>query len=173
MHTVLAGVTDVGAARFDWIDWGADWLDLRDWIRPAVSDALTAVRRLDPTSLTTGLLHLDPAPEAFRYDPVSRQVGLIDWATAQVGPLMYDLASAVMYVGGPARAEGLIAAYLENGPLDRAEVERAVDTMLRYRWAVQAYYFAHRVAHEDLTGIADHAGNEKGLADARAALSRW
>ena len=45
--------------------------------------------------------------------------------------------------------------------------------MLRYRWAVQAYYFAHRIAHEDLTGIADHAGNEKGLADARAALSRW
>ena len=59
------------------------------------------MRRLDPTSLTTGLLHLDPAPEAFRHDPVSRQVGLIDWATAQVGPLMYDLASAVMYVGGP------------------------------------------------------------------------
>ena len=173
VHTALAGVTDVGATGFDWMDPTAEYLDLRDWIRPAVSDALAAFRRLDPTSLTTGLLHLDPAPEAFRYDPVTREVGLIDWATAQVGPLMYDLASAVMYVGGPARAVGLITAYLEAGPLDHAEVERATATMLRYRWAVQAYYFAHRIAHEDLTGIADHAGNEKGLADARAALSRW
>ena len=75
VHTALAGVTDVGASGFDWIDPAAVWLDLRDWIRPAVSDALTAVRRLDPTGLTAGLLHMDPAPEAFRYDPVSRGGG--------------------------------------------------------------------------------------------------
>ena len=39
--------------------------------------------------------------------------------------------------------------------------------MLRLRWAVQADYFARRVATDDLTGIDGPAENEKGLEDAR------
>jgi Ser/Thr protein kinase RdoA (MazF antagonist) len=30
--------------------------------------------------------------------------GIIDWSSAHDGPLLYDLASAVMYLGGPGRA---------------------------------------------------------------------
>jgi hypothetical protein len=41
--------------------------------------------------------------------------------------------------------------------------------MLRFRWAVQADYFAWRIANHDLTGITGPAENEKGLDDAR----RW
>ena len=41
--------------------------------------------------------------------------GVIDWSTAMFGPLLYDLASAVMYVGGPDRAGMLIARYLAQG----------------------------------------------------------
>jgi homoserine kinase type II len=54
--------------------------------------------------------------------------------------------------------------------LPRAEADRGLAPMLRFRWAVQADYFARRIAVGDLTGIADAAGNEKGLADARRAL---
>ena len=39
--------------------------------------------------------------------------------------------------------------------------------MLRFRWAVQADYFAWRVTANDLTGITGPEENEKGLEDAR------
>ena len=61
---------------------------------PAVT---AAVEALDTGPMTWGLLHTDPAPEAFRLD--GRACGLIDWSWAMSGPLLYDLASAVMYVG--------------------------------------------------------------------------
>jgi hypothetical protein len=41
--------------------------------------------------------------------------------------------------------------------------------MLRFRWAVQADYFARCIVERDLTGVGGPAGNEKGLEDAR----RW
>jgi homoserine kinase type II len=84
---------------------------------------------------------------------------------------MYDLASAVMYVGGPANAGALIDAYLEQEVLDRAEVERTLRPMLRLRWAVQADYFARRLSMNDLTGIENADDNEIGLEDARKGLA--
>ena len=89
-----------------------------------------------------------------------------------VGPLMYDLASAVMYVGGPSHAEALVDAYLGEGALDRSEVERTLSPMLRMRWAVQADYFARRISTNDLTGINGLHENEMGLEDARLHLAR-
>jgi homoserine kinase type II len=94
---------------------------------------------------------------------------LIDWA-ALIGPLLYDVASAVMYVGGPERARPLIDAYLAEGVLNGAEVDAALPAMLRFRWAVQADYFARRIWNDDLTGIETRDENEKGLEDARLAL---
>ena len=60
--------------------------------------------------------------------------------------------------------------HLEGGMAVAAHVARA--GMLRLRWAVQADYFARRIAADDLTGIASRAENEKGLEDARVALER-
>ena len=76
-----------------------------------------------------------------------------------------------MYVGGPGRAAALIAAYLRAGALGEDEVRRGLAAMLRFRWAVQASYFAWRIAGNNLPGIGG-AANEQGLADARRALSR-
>lgn len=36
-------------------------------------------------------------PEAFRLDPATGRYGVIDWSYALRGPLLDDLASAVMY----------------------------------------------------------------------------
>jgi hypothetical protein len=45
--------------------------------------------------------------------------------------------------------------------------------LLRFRWAVQADYFAYRLHVDDRTGIADAEENRVvGLADARAGLAR-
>ncbi len=162
MHHALRDVTVTGEDRFHWVEPDAPHLGIRPWIRPAVAAAVAA---LDTRGMTSGLLHNDPAPEAFRHDRASGVCGVIDWSAAIRGPLLYDLASAVMYAG-----PGVIEAYLERGPLPRAEVDGGLAAMTRFRWAVQADYFARRLATGDLTGIAGAAENEKGLADARAGL---
>jgi homoserine kinase type II len=170
VHQALAGQTVAAAERFHWVDPAAPHLALRPWLRPAVSAALAALERLGPAGLTAGLLHADPAPEAFRRDPATGQTGIIDWSTALHGPLLYDLASAVMYLGGPGPARAMTEAYLAAGGLSRAEADRGLAVMLRFRWAVQADYFAWRASVNDLTGISGPQENEKGLEDARRAL---
>ncbi|GAA4605328.1 hypothetical protein GCM10023107_71610 [Actinoplanes octamycinicus] len=169
VHRALRDVAVPGAEEFHWVDPRAEHLDVRPWVRAAVADAVEAYERLGPRTLSWGLLHTDPAPEAFRLE--SGTCGLIDWSVAMRGPFLYDLASAVMYAGGPDRAGDLLSAYREQGPIPRAEAGRALPVMLRFRWAVQADYFARRIVAGDLTGIDDAAGNEQGLADAEAALS--
>jgi Ser/Thr protein kinase RdoA (MazF antagonist) len=165
VHRRLLDFDLPSAHRFHWVDPGAAHLGIRPWLRPAVT---AAVEALDTASMTCGLLHTDPAPEAFRLD--ERICGLIDWSWAMSGPLLYDLASAVMYVGGPGRARPLIETYLRSGVLPAGEVRRGLAAMLRFRFAVQADYFARRIAADDLTGIAGAADNERGLSDARRLL---
>jgi Ser/Thr protein kinase RdoA (MazF antagonist) len=125
-HQALQGAAVPGARRFHWVRPDADHLALRPWIRPAVTDAVAALDRLNPASLTSGLLHSDPAPEHFRLDPSSGRCGVIDWSIALQGPLLYDLASAVMYVGGQDNAGPLIEAYLRHRVVPSAEADRAL-----------------------------------------------
>jgi len=159
------------ASRFHWVDPDAEYLSLRPWLRPAITAALHDLADARPDSTPWGLLHADPAPEAFRLDPSTGRCGVIDWSYALCGPLLYDLASAVMYVGGPDHAQELIRAYLDQGTLGPDEVERGLAPMLRFRWAVQANYFAWRIAENNLTGISGPEENEKGLEDARRSLT--
>ena len=74
-----------------------------------------------------GLLHADPAPEAFRLDPATGQCAVIDWSYALDGPLLDDLASAVMYVGGPGQAQELIRADLDEGTLRPGEAQQVLE----------------------------------------------
>ncbi|BCJ47406.1 hypothetical protein GCM10010168_17640 [Actinoplanes ianthinogenes] len=168
VHRALRHVSVPGTEHFHWVDPHAAHLGVRPWVRGAVTAAVEAYDRLAPRTLTWGLLHTDPSPEAFRL--AAGTCGLLDWSVAMKGPFLYDLASAVMYTGGTACAAPLIESYLADGPIPRPEAERALAVMVRFRWAVQADYFARRIATDDLTGIADATGNEKGLADAYAAL---
>ena len=172
VHTALQGRSVTGAQRFHWVTPAASHLGLRSWLRPAVAaavDALTDSERRPPVR-PSGLLHADPAPGAFRYDPARDRCGVIDWGSAVFGPLLYDVASCVMYLGGTGNAGPMLDAYCAAGPLTAAEIADGLPVMLRFRWAVQADYFARRIADNDLTGIFGPAENEKGLEDARRAL---
>lgn len=171
VHRALLDASVPHTERFHWVDPQGDHLGIRPWVREAVAAAVAAYDELDPRTLSWGLLHTDPAPEAFRLNRAVGVCGLIDWSTAMEGPLLYDLASAVMYAGGPERAAPLIESYLEQGVLPRAEAARAMWVMLRFRGAVQADYFARRIATGDLTGIDSAAENGKGLSDAHTWLS--
>ena len=173
VHVALAGQVVPAADRFHWLDDAAPHLSLRPWLRGSIDGALRAWDSIEPASLTWGLLHTDPAPEAFRFDGTTGECGLIDWDLGMTGPRLYDLASAQMYVGGPANSGPLIDAYLATGALPADEVDRGLDTLARMRWAVQADYFAQRVTDDDVTGIDDPADNEDGLEDARRALAAY
>ena len=171
VHQALVGFEVDGAQRFHWVDPAAEYLALRPWLRPAIKAALDALATARPDRMRWGLLHADPAPDAFRLDPATGRCGVIDWSYALCEPLLYDLCSAVMYAGGPDRARTLIRAYLGEGMLAAAEVEHGLAAMLRFRWAVQANYFAWRIAGNNLTGISGPLENEKGLEDAHQALA--
>ncbi|MFI6833953.1 phosphotransferase enzyme family protein [Kribbella sp. NPDC050241] len=142
-----------------------EYLDLEAWIRPAVEGAVEGVQALD--GLSWAGLHGDPAAEAFLRQP-DGEVALIDWGGAMHGPVLYDVASAVMYAGTP---DDVVPAYLEQRPESAHEVETGLTAFLRLRWAVQAGYFAWRCSTDVRTGIADPAENRKGLADARRAFA--
>jgi Ser/Thr protein kinase RdoA (MazF antagonist) len=170
VHRALSGEAVPAARRFHWVDPAAEHLSIRPWVRPAVAAAVADLERRGPEAWTAGLLHTDPAAGAFRLDPTTGRVGVIDWSVALHGPLLYDLASAAMYLGGLEAAGDMIEAYLASGALSRQEADDGLRPMLRFRWAVQADYFAFRITQNDLTGIAGPADNEKGLEDARRAL---
>ena len=172
VHRVLRDREVPGGQRFHWVDPAAPHLGLRRWIRPAVGaavDALAALQRQAP-GWQQGLLHADPAPGAFRYDSATGGCGIIDWSSAVHGPLLYDLASAVMYLGGPDRAAAMTDAYQAADLPSQREIADGLPVMLRFRWAVQADYFARRITANDLTGITGPEENEKGLEDARRSL---
>lgn len=150
-----------------------------DWLSPAMpgaSDhpwlvsAINAARgETDGLTLTWSLLHTDPLPGAFIHDDRTGLTGLIDWAGARRGPVLYDVASAVMYLGGRTHASHFLSTYESDGPLTTNELAH-LDAFSRFREVVQGAYFAERLATNDLTGGIDHAQNEKGLTDARRRL---
>jgi homoserine kinase type II len=170
-HRALAGFQHPGLGRFHWIRADAPHLAVEDWVRPAVADAVAAMAKLSVTDqLSYGAMHGDPSTDCFRLDVETGGVGIIDWGAAFTGPLVYDIASAVMYAGGPDRAADLVDGYVAAAPVPRDEVEAALPTLLRFRGAVQADYFAQRIFVDDRTGIEGPEDNYKGLHAARAML---
>ncbi|NPD06483.1 phosphotransferase [Nocardioides sp. zg-1308] len=150
----------------DWLSPAAPGVESHPWLLAAIEAARAAT---DSLRLMWSVLHTDPAPEAFVHDDETQVTGLIDWAGARRGPVLYDVASAVMYLGGPHEAATFLRAYQATGPLDPTEMQH-LDAFRLFREAVQGVYFATRLASDDLTGDVEVADNEKGLADARRRL---
>lgn len=168
VHTVLQGFHHSGLRPWRMLDVDAAHLAVEPWLRGAIAETVTATIRLTVTDrLTYGVLHGDPAPGDFVLDPVSGRTGVIDWGARGIGPLVYDVAAAIFYAGGPDAsgfyagrpdASGhLLAGYLAAGPVGRDELDAALPVLLRFRWAVQADRYAR-------------SNDRAGLARAREAL---
>jgi len=167
----LAGSPAVGPSTATFM---ADWLSLQlpgveahSWL-VQVLDVVRA--ETDSLPVTWAVLHTDPAPEAFVHNDNTGVTGLIDWTGATRGPVLYDVASTVMYLGGPEEAAAFLSTYQTQGPLEAQEMQH-LDAFRRFREAVQGTYFAWRLAANDLSGGIDEAENEKGLNDARRRLA--
>ncbi|WP_433209008.1 phosphotransferase [Dactylosporangium sp. CS-047395] len=132
-------------------------LDLEPWLGPAVRHTVAAVRRIMVTDqLTYGVLHNDPQAAHFRLDPSTGAVGLVGWSGAGTGPLLADLAAAVLAAGGPAAADGLADAYLRASRVPPDECEAALPALLCLRTALDAAGVAERI-HADGGRLGDHA----------------
>lgn len=175
MGATLAGVHAAGGpapgpgtSTFmgDWLSPRLPGVAMHSWLLHAIE---TVRDETDSLEVTWSVVHTDPAPEAFVHDERTGVTGLIDWAGATRGPVLYDVASAVMYLGGSDEATAFLAAYRRHGPLGETEM-RLVDAFRRFRWAVQGAYFARRIAKEDLAGVSDRDENEVGLDRARRGL---
>jgi homoserine kinase type II len=169
-HRILRSVARPdGVMDWHWVDVMAAHLDVEPWIRPAVQEAVAQVSTVQQRlPLTTGLLHADPGPSSFLVD-VSGQVAVIDWGAVTWGPLLYDVASVAGLLGDDTAFHRFLSGYLSAAPLPEEELT-ALPTFVRFRWAVQADYFARRIWTHHSTGIADLSGNEQGLAEARRHL---
>jgi homoserine kinase type II len=169
-HGILCGSEPPpGLQRWHWVEPDAPHLNVEPWVRDAVRVVVARLHALQQdVPFTHGVLHADPAPEAFLVDERGR-AALIDWGSAVCGPLLYDVASARLYAGAETDFSAWLDGYLAAMPLAPRELD-TLPTFLQFRWAVQADYFARRIWHHDLTGIDDPAENAQGLADARRAL---
>lgn len=150
----------------DWLSPGLPGVEAHPWLTAAIASVR---EETGPLAVTWSVLHTDPAPAAFIHDAGTGVTGLVDWAGARRGPVLYDVASAVMYLGGPQHAATFLNAYQSHGLLEAQEMTY-LDTFRRFREAVQGAYFAGRTAANDLTGGIDQSENDKGLADARRRL---
>ena len=154
--------------------WPWDWLDIgADHIRrdPALKDAIArareaAERHVDHRRAELSVIHGDPNPQEFLLDDAG-DVAVVDWGAVQHGPLLYDVASARWFAGSDQSFRVALDAYQRASNVTVSAT--GLKVFLRYRQAVQAWYFSHRIARSDTTG-ADRAFNQAGLDQARSAL---
>jgi len=151
VHRSLQGFQHPGLGPWQALDTDAPHLGREPWLRAAVSGAVTATTRLTVTDrLTYGVLLGDPAPGLFVVDPATGKAGLLDCGASGTGPLVYDVAAAIIYAGGTERAAELIDGYLAAGPVGGDELEAALPVLLRLGWAVRAFHAARQGCEEAL-----------------------
>lgn len=167
-HTAGPPELSTGAFMSEWLSPPEHVLDVASWLPTALRDVASEYDELP--ALTWTQLHTDPTPGAFIHDDDTDTTGLIDWTGSCRGPALYDVASVVMYLGGRDRSERFLSSYAATGPLEKPELAW-LDSFRRFRWAIQASYFASRIVADDQTGIADDPEhNRTGLARARRGL---
>jgi Ser/Thr protein kinase RdoA (MazF antagonist) len=147
VHRELQDFAHPGLGRWNRLDPDAPHLSIEPWLRAAVAEAATAATRLTVTDrLTYGVLHGDPAPEDFVVDPETGRAGVLDCGASGTGPLVLDVAAAVVYAGGPEAAAEMLDGYLAAGPVRHDELDAALPVLLRFRWAMQADWSAIKLA---------------------------
>jgi Ser/Thr protein kinase RdoA (MazF antagonist) len=168
VHRALQRFRHPGLKAWKLLDPDASHLGVEPWLRTAVAGAVTATTRLTVTdNLTYGVLHGDPAPEGFVVDPDTGRTGLLDCGASGTGPLIYDVAAAVVYAGGADASAEFLDGYLAAGPVHQDELDAVLPVLLRFRWAVQADWSARILTRPS----ACHEHARSALGRAREALT--
>ncbi|MEV0715609.1 phosphotransferase [Asanoa sp. NPDC050611] len=146
LHAGLDGFAHSGLAPWHRVRPEAAHLDVEPWVREAVGSAYAAQTRLRVTDrLTYGVLHGRPRAAAFRLDPATGRTAVVWWGPAATGPLVADLAAAVVQAGDIGTDE-LVDGYAAAGTVHRDEIDAALPVLLRFDWAVRADDAARRLS---------------------------
>ena len=146
LHAGMDGFAHAGLAPWHRVRGDAPHLDAEPWLRPAVATACAALTRLTVTDrLSYGVLHGRPRAAAFRLDPATGRTAVICWGPAATGPLVADLAAAVIHAHDEPTAE-LVEGYAAAGAVSRDEIDAALPVLLRFHWATRADAAARRLA---------------------------
>lgn len=155
-HRSLRRFVHPGLAKFQPAPATGPHLAMEPWLGPAVAETAAVVRRIMVTDqLTYGVRHGSPAAARFRLDSATGRVGLIRWIDAGTGPLLYDLAHAVLCAGGTDTG-ALVDAYVRAGPVPADECAAILPAMLSLHAAANAAEVAARI-HADGGTPRDHA----------------
>ncbi len=102
------------------------------------------------------------------------QVGVIDWGAIERGPLVFDVALALLWLfpKGSQASEEFLHAYLGVAPISSDELE-GLSYYTALLWARQAKFFAYRVAAGVTRGDPYPRGNIQRLLEARQALEHF
>lgn len=116
---------------WNWLDVDAahlsDDADLRGWVARARE---AAERHVDRARPPLGLVHGDPNPQKFLVDD-SGDVAVVEWASTQHGPLLYDLAFARWFAESESVFDAALDGYVDSIDVDRSTAGLGV--FLRYR----------------------------------------
>ncbi len=129
-----ATVGHEAALGLRWPEVGPERLIADPDLQQAVAAARDDVLALGP--LVTGIVHGDPSPDVFLRLDDGRHA-LVGWSGAMVAPLLHDVASVAMHLGGLDAAEPLLTAYAAADGAATPDLEHLA-TMLRFRQAVPA-----------------------------------
>jgi hypothetical protein len=178
---ILTGAPVVAAGGHLAVNVGDAWLALLTWVPgPALTGEDDAEQQVIGQTLARvhqALMRceVDEAQRFHWVDPEADYLSKRSWLRPAICGALEALEAARpeemtwgLLHGDPTT---LVRAYLDEGILEAAEVEGGLAAMLRFRWAVQANYFAWRIAENDLTGISGPQQNEDALADARRFLT--
>jgi Ser/Thr protein kinase RdoA (MazF antagonist) len=144
-------------------------------LQTLIDQAVAAVRNFEADiPVTYGGMYGDRME--FICDPMTNQVGLIDWGAFDWGPLLFDLAIVGKELRGVSRAwesqlDLFYTAYLAESPVAAQEVA-GVTAYAALHAAQIAKYFAWRLAHDVTRGESDPNGNTSGLAEMRTELEQ-
>ncbi|GGY04317.1 phosphotransferase enzyme family protein [Streptomyces minutiscleroticus] len=134
-HPVPAGV--ITWPQIDWLLAENEALKPYPWIQRAMREALEVI----PDDLTLGVVHGDPRVTEFRIK--NGTGGLLDWGEVMYGPHVFDVASTLIYLDDEADKESFLRGYLATSVIDASQLAY-VDVMRKFRYAVEAWFFAHR-----------------------------
>ena len=123
--------------------------------RQALEDAMCKAEHLN---LTRGVIHGDPFADNVMLDPTTGQVSAwVDWEDATTGPILFDVAVAIIgtcFPEGsskldPLRLKRLMAGYTRVRPLPKEEVELLVEfcrlaLLCNCCWRFTNFHIAHR-----------------------------
>ncbi|RNG34162.1 hypothetical protein EEJ42_06355 [Streptomyces botrytidirepellens] len=137
LSVLPAPTTVMSWNHIDWLLAENEALEAYPWIQRAIREA----REVIPDDLTAGVVHGDPRVSEFRIE--NGVGGLLDWGEVMYAPHIFDVASTLIYLDDDADKQAFLRGYLEHSIIDASELAH-VDAMRKFRYAVEAWMFAHR-----------------------------